>query len=213
MIESDQGKSQLDNSMQCEAVRVDDAIEETKSIDRKCVEKIKSNVKKSSRSKVEGNDKKPDKSNIVGISKFFNSKNNSKFNEATNENSKMPCRSKSKQENDVEDKNEKANSDTEGDSKLAPKPRISLKPVSKLKESSCFGSFLEKIEKTARKRKIGSMEDYKSKRKLSESSKEMLKDQDKCKSAPPPGAVASVPRIVSGILVVERGAAPKKKVQ
>merc|ERR1711936_506237 len=73
MIEPDQAKSQLDNSMQFEAVRVDDAIEETKSIDRKCVEKIKSNVKKSSRSKVEGNDKKPDKSNIVGISKFSNS--------------------------------------------------------------------------------------------------------------------------------------------
>merc|ERR1719376_1953103 len=43
MIESDQAKSQLDNSMQREAV--------------KCVEEIKSNVKKSSRSKVEGNDK------------------------------------------------------------------------------------------------------------------------------------------------------------
>merc|ERR1719244_26921 len=169
MIEPDQAKSQLDNSMQCEAVRVDDAIEETKSIDRKCVEEIKSNVKKSSRSKVEGNDK-----DIVGINKFSgNAKNNSKFYEATNENSKMPCRNKSKQENDVEDKNskmpnlkKKANSDTDGDSKLATKPRISLKPVSKLKESSCFGSFLEKIEKTARKRKIGSLEDYKSKRKF-----------------------------------------------
>merc|ERR1719430_1043255 len=46
IIEFDQAKSQLDNSMQCEAVRVDDAIEETKSIDRKCVEEIKSNVKK-----------------------------------------------------------------------------------------------------------------------------------------------------------------------
>merc|ERR1711936_477385 len=116
MIESDQAKSQLDNSMHCEAVRVDDAIEETKSIDRKCVEEIESNVKKSRRSKVEGNDK-----DIVGINKFSgNAKNNSKFYEAANENSKMPCRNKSKQENNVEDKNskmpnlkKKANSDTE----------------------------------------------------------------------------------------------------
>merc|ERR1719244_528638 len=130
MIEPDQAKSQLDNSMQCEAVRVDDAIEETKSIDRKCVEEIKSNVKKSSRSKVEGNDK-----DIVGINKFSgNAKNNSKFYEAANENSKMPCRNKNKQENNVEDKNpkkpnlKKANSDTEGDLKSAAKPRISLKP-------------------------------------------------------------------------------------
>merc|ERR1719228_1634712 len=125
MIESDQADSQLDNSMQCEAVRVDDAIEEIKSI-----------VKKSNRSKVE--------KDIVDINKFSgNTKNNSKFYEATNENSKMPCRNKSKQESNVEDKNskmpnlkKKANSDTEGDSKLATKPLISLKPVSKLKESS-----------------------------------------------------------------------------
>merc|ERR1719369_2770308 len=118
MIESDQTKSQLDNSMQCEAVRVDDAIEETKS-----------NDKKSSRSKVEGNDK-----DIVGINKFSgNAKNNGKIYEATNENSKMPCRNKSKQENDVEDKNskmpnlkKKANSDTEGDSIINQTPRVSL---------------------------------------------------------------------------------------
>merc|ERR1719430_2992144 len=72
MIESDQAKSQLDNSMQCEAVRVDDAIELTKSIDRKCAEEIKSNVKKSSRSIVEGNNK-----DFVGINKFSeNAKNN-----------------------------------------------------------------------------------------------------------------------------------------
>merc|ERR1719209_2498472 len=81
----------------------------------------------------------------------------------------------------------KTNSDTEGDNESATKPRISLKPVSKLKESSCFGSFLEKIEKTSRKRKVGSLEEYKSKRKLSESSKEILK--------------------------VERGVVPKKKVR
>merc|ERR1712179_477316 len=69
------------------------------------------------------------------------------------------------------------------------------------------------IEKTSRKRKIGSLEDYKSKRKLSESSKEMLKDQDERKLASQQTVVASVPRKVSGILVVERGAAPMKKVQ
>jgi len=189
---NNQVKPQLDNGMQCEAVPVDDAMEDNMSNDRKSVEEIKSNDEKSSLSKFVGNVKKPNKSN----------------------------RNKSKQENKVEDKNtkmpdvkKKANSDTEGDTKSETKPRISLKPVSKLQESSCFGSFLEKIEKTTRKRKIGSLEDYKSKRKLSESSKETLKEHDAEKSELQQASVPSVPRKVSGILVVERGVAPKKKVQ
>merc|ERR1712179_835757 len=91
-----QVKPQLDNGMQCEAVRVDDAVEDVKSNDRKSVEEIKSNDKKSSLSKFVGSVKKPNKSN----------------------------RNKSKHENKVEDKNtkmpdvkKKANSDTEGDIK------------------------------------------------------------------------------------------------
>merc|ERR1719233_1375911 len=209
-------KSQLDNSMPCKADCVDDAAEELKSNDKKTLEVAKSKDKKI----ILLNDKKYNKSNVVGIDKISGkAKNNFK---AVDENTKLPFENKSKQEIKVDivgHKNckmpvskKKTNADTEGDNKSATKPRISLKPVSKLKESSCFGSFLEKIEKTSRKRK-GSLEDYKSKRKLSESSKETMKEQDKRKSAPLQAAVASVPRKVSGILIVERGAAPKKKVQ
>jgi len=200
-----EAKSQLENSMQVEAVRVDDAVKEIKSKEKIAL----------------SNDKKPYKSNVVGIENFSgNAKNNCI---AVDENTEMMSCRKSKHENQddrVSHKNlkmlivkKKTNADTEGENKLAPKPRISLKPVSKLKESSSFGSFLEKIEKTTRKRKTGSLEDYKSKRKLSESSKELLKEQDKRKSVPLLPTVARVPRKVSGILVVERGDPPKKRVQ
>merc|ERR1719233_497155 len=208
-------KSQLDNSMPCKA-ECDAAAEELKSNDEKTLEVVKLKDKKITLS----NDKKSNKSNVVGIDKISGKARN--YFKAVDENTKLPFENKSKQEIEVDivgHKNckmpvskKKTNADTEGDNKSATKPRISLKPVSKLKESSCFGSFLEKIEKTSRKRK-GSLEDYKSKRKLSESSKETMKEQDKCKSAPLQAAVASVPRKVSGILIVERGAAPKKKVQ
>merc|ERR1719233_2569320 len=192
-------KSQLGNSMPCKAECVDDAAEELKSNDKKTLEVVKSK------------DKKSNKSNVVGVDKISGkAKNNFK---AVDEKTKMSFENKSKQEIKVDTvghKNlkmpivkKKTNADKEGDNKPATKPRISIKPVSKLKESSCFGSFLEKIEKTSRKRK-GSLEDYKSKRKLSESSKESMKEQDECKSAPLQAAVASVPRKVSGILIVER---------
>merc|ERR1719233_2712705 len=209
-------KSQLDNSMPCKAECVDDAAEEFKSNDKKTLEVVKSKDKKITFS----NEKKSNKLNVVGIDDISGkAKNNFK---AVDENTKLPFQNKSKQDIKVDTvghKNlkipfvkKKSNADTEGDKKSETKPRISLKPVSKLKESSCFGSFLEKIEKTSRKRK-GSLEDYKSKRKLSESSKETMKEQYECKSAPLQTAVASVPRKVSGILIVELGAAPKKKVQ
>merc|ERR1719233_245569 len=209
-------KSQLDNSMPCKAECVDDTAEELKSNDKKTLEVVKSKDKKITFS----NEKKSNKLNVVGIDDISGkAKNNFK---AVDENTKLPFENKSKQEIKVDTvghKNlkipiikKKSNADIEGDKKSETKPRISLKPVSKLKESSCFGSFLGKIEKTSRKRK-GSLEDYKSKRKLSESSKETMKEQDKCQSAPLQAAVASVPRKVSGILIVERGAAPKKKVQ
>jgi len=92
------------------------------------------------------------------------------------------------------------------------KPSISLKPVSKLTESACFGNFLENIEKKCMKKKIGSLEEYKSKRKLSESSKEVGKEANR-KSEPELVAVNIVPRKVSGILIVKNGTAPKKIVR
>merc|ERR1712142_13303 len=93
------------------------------------------------------------------------------------------------------------------------KTGVTLKPVSRLKESSMFANCLENLERTAKRRKKSSFEEYKTKRKSSESSKEEeLKEVNDCKNVLNLPVGPFLPRKVSGILVIERGLVKQKKV-
>jgi len=93
------------------------------------------------------------------------------------------------------------------------KSGVTLQPVSKLKESSMFASCLENLERTVKRRKKSSFEEYKSKRKSSESFKEGEgKEVDDRKNLLKQPAGPILPRRVSGILVIERGIVEQKKV-
>merc|ERR1712142_883788 len=93
------------------------------------------------------------------------------------------------------------------------KSGVTLKPVSQLKESSCFASCLENLERTAKRRKKSSFEEYKSKRKSSESSKEgEVKQVNEGKNRINQHVRPILPRKVSGILIIERGSVKPKKV-
>jgi hypothetical protein len=101
-----------------------------------------------------------------------------------------------------------------------PKPALTLKPVSQLKESSLFGSLLENVEKSSlKKMKLISLGgDYNKNSKYSKTKKVKLKDDHAVNEAPGNGRsppplvpVANVSRKVSGILIVERGSVVTKR--
>jgi len=96
------------------------------------------------------------------------------------------------------------------------KPSLTLKPMSQLKESSVFGSFLEDVEKSSNRKRKSSTVDAKSK-KLNDSKMDVVKNKIKivpnCSSAKATTfePVAIVSRKVSGILIVERGSGQQQK--